>query len=114
MDLSKAFDTINHQLLIANLYAYGFSKDAWELIYSYLTNRWHRTKINVSFSTWAELLSGLAQGSVPCPHFFNIYINDLFYEFIDDRTPYACDINLPTLLSNLEYGIKSAIIWFDA
>ena len=54
MDLSKAFDTINHQLLIAKLYAYGFSKDACEIIYSYLTNRWHGTKINISFSTWAK------------------------------------------------------------
>ena len=51
-----------------------------------------------------------------------IYINDLFYEFIntsvcnlaDDITPYACDINLPNLLHNLEYDTKSAIIWFEA
>ena len=47
MDLSKAFDTINHQLLIAKLYAYGFNKDALQLILSYLNNRWHRTKINI-------------------------------------------------------------------
>ena len=45
MDLSKAFDTINHQLLIAKLYAYGFDKSALTLILSYLSNRWQRTKI---------------------------------------------------------------------
>ena len=39
MDLSKAFDTLNHDLLIAKLYAYGFSKTALRLIKSYLTNR---------------------------------------------------------------------------
>ena len=46
MDLSKEFDTINHQLLIATLYAYGFTKDALELILDYLSDRWRRTKIN--------------------------------------------------------------------
>ena len=46
MDLSKAFGTINHQLLIAKLHAYGFTKNALQLILDYLTDRWHRTKIN--------------------------------------------------------------------
>ena len=42
MDLSKAFDTINHELLIATLNAYGFSKDALKLIFSYMSDRWQR------------------------------------------------------------------------
>ena len=44
MDLSKAFDTLNHELLIAKLDAYGFSHDSLRLLYSYLSNRWQRTK----------------------------------------------------------------------
>ena len=48
MDLSKAFDTLNHELLLAKLNAYGFSTSALMLIKSYLTNRWQRTKINTS------------------------------------------------------------------
>ena len=52
MDLSKAFDTLNHDLLIAKLYAYGFSEESLKLINSYLTNRWQRTKVNISFSSW--------------------------------------------------------------
>ena len=46
MDLSKAFDTLNHELLIAKLHAYGFEYAALSLINSYLSNRWQRTKIN--------------------------------------------------------------------
>ena len=48
MDLSKAFDTINHALLIAKLYAYGFSLSSLEIIYDYLSDRFQRTKINTS------------------------------------------------------------------
>ena len=51
MVLSKAFDTINHEFLIAKLHAYGLTKPALKLLYSCLRNRWHRTKINTSFST---------------------------------------------------------------
>ena len=43
LDLSKAFDTINHELLIAKMYAYGFDVDALEIVHSYLSDRWHRT-----------------------------------------------------------------------
>ena len=46
MDLSQVFDTIKYDLLIAKLYAYGFSKESLKLLHSYLSNRWHRTKIN--------------------------------------------------------------------
>ena len=53
MNLSKAFDTINHDLLITKLHAYGFSKESLKLIKSYLSNRWQRTKVNLSFSTWS-------------------------------------------------------------
>ena len=56
MDLSKAFDTINHELLIAKMHAYGFSIDALKIVHSYLSDRWHRTKIDGTYSTWRKIL----------------------------------------------------------
>ena len=81
MDLSKAFDTISHDLLIAKLHASGFDKDAIKLIKSYLSNRWQRTKINWSFSSWSELITGVPQGSVLGPLLLNVFINDIFSLF---------------------------------
>ena len=67
MYLSKAFDTLNHDLLLAKLNAYGFDKQFLLLIKSYLTNRWQRIMIGTTFSSWSELLSGVPQGSVLGP-----------------------------------------------
>ena len=120
MDLSKAFDTINHELLIAKLYPYGFSKDALKLIHSYLSGRWQRTKINKSFSSWSALLKGVPQGSVLGPILFNIYLNDIFYflhcnicNFADDATPYVCNKSLKFVLEQLEEQSNIALKWFE-
>ena len=63
MDFSKAFVTINHELLVAKLHANGFSKEALALTASYLSDRWQHVKINDTFSTWFALGQGVPQGS---------------------------------------------------
>ena len=109
MDLSKALDTLNHELLIAKLHAYGFGKESLMLSLSYLSNRGQRTNINASFSSWTELLQGVPQGSVLGPLLFNIYLNDLSFfldcnvcNFADDTTPFICNKNLDFVLNELE------------
>ena len=75
MGLSKAFDCTRHDLLIAKLHAYGFSREALLFVYSYVENRQQRVNINGSFSNYKHVQLGVPQGSVLGPLFFNIYIN---------------------------------------
>ena len=94
LGLSKAFDTLNHVLLIGNLIVYGFQYDKLKLIRSCLTSRWHRTNINTAFGAWEQSTQGVPQGSVLGFLLFNIYLNNLFYlsecekvcTFADDTT----------------------------
>ena len=98
-DLSKAFDCVNHPLLIAKLYDYGVSPLSIYMIFSYLSNRTHRTKINECFSERSRIEHGVPfSGSILGPLLFNIDLIDLFYEceenniasYADDTTPYSC------------------------
>ena len=120
MDLSKAFDTINHELLIAKLHVYGFFIDALEVLLSDLQDRWQRVKINTTFSSWTQLLQVAPQGSVLGPILLNIYINDIFFalrvdicNFADDTTPYVCNSNLKSVLETLKHNSELAIAWFE-
>ena len=121
MDLSKAFDCMNHELLLGKLYAYGFNRNAINMIKSYLDNRWQRVKVNGKFSLWSELLTGVPQGSVLGPLLFNIYLNDFFWfienteacNFADDNALHSCDQKLGNVLRNLEHDSLLAIEWFE-
>ena len=121
MDLSKAFDCIPHDLLVAKLHAYGLSNDAVIFIYSYLKHRKQGVKINDTESIFQILLSGVPQGSILGPILFNIFINDLFLlinevelaNFADDNTIYTTKKYVEELIKVLEKESKSAIDWFE-
>ena len=106
-DLSKAFDCLNQELLIAKLEAYGFHHSALTYISSYLSDRKQRTKVNNFLSSWSNIETGVPQGSILGPLIFNIYMNDIFYfireedlaNYADDNTPYAIENEIETLIS---------------
>ena len=115
MDLSKAFDTLNHDLLIAKFEAYSFSENSLKYIQSYLRNRLQRTNVNNNFSLWKDIFSGVPQGSILGPLMFNIYVNDIFpfpdngclSNYADDTTLYSIEENHNT---NRNILIKSFFI----
>ena len=82
-DLSKAFNCIVHDLLIAKLAAYGFSNTALRYVYSYLNNLKQRVRINNTYSNYQKIISGVPRGSILVPVFFHLLVNDLFL-FVSD------------------------------
>ena len=91
MDLSKAFNTINHELLITESYVYGFSIEALEVLLSYLQERWQRVKINKLLVHVLNYFKEFHKDRflVPCGLIFTSMINEIdICNFADDTTRY--------------------------
>ena len=119
-DLSRAFDSISHELLIEKLYAYGFSKCVLNLINDYFSCRRQRTKVRERFSTWREIMFGVPQGSILGTLLFNIYLNDLFLfseefdmaNYADDCSPYESSVSVEDVIFKLETDARLLMEWY--
>ena len=121
MDLSKAFDSMPHGLLIAKLHAYGVSLDACNMITSYLINRQQRVKVSGQVSEWSVINRGVPQGSVLGPLLFNLFLNDLFFvelngniaNYADDNHLYNENACIKKLISDIENDSNVCLSWFE-
>ena len=104
LDFSKAFDTLNHEILYNKLiHLYGFDTRAADLIRSYMAKRTYQVKVNDSYSRHYPLETGVPQGSLLGPLLFTIYINDIIcYVPLDTKSfIYADDTTLLFIKKNM-------------
>ena len=78
LDIRKAFDTVNHNKLLKKLHTLGFTGGSLRWFEAYLTDRYHRVKINGHISSDLQVWSGVPQGSIIGPILFLVYVNDMF------------------------------------
>ena len=111
MDLSNVFDTINNDLLITKLEAYRFS-NALLFMLSYSKNRSQRVSINISFSTWEEIIASLPQGSTLGPLLVNITLSDIYFgnraflsNYADNNALYTSGSILEEVKQNLSQDL---------
>ena len=120
-DLSKVFDCINHELLIAKLNAYGFDSPSLKFISAYLNFRKRKTKVGSTFSDYLNILFAVSQGSIAGLLLFSVYTCDMFFQihssefssYADDNTPFASAQNHEKLIKSLQSTLNGVLEWYQ-
>ena len=122
LDLKKAFDTVNHQILIDKLNFYGIRGIPLAWLTSYLDNRQQYVMVNGHVSSNNTVVCGVPQGSVLGPLLFLLYINDLFLSskylsfilFADDTNIFLRHKDLATLARMVNQELSHVSSWFNS
>lgn len=121
LDLKKAFDTVNHRILMSKLCSINFSSTALEWLESYLLNRSQSVQVKNHRSAPLHLLSGVPQGSILGPLLFTLYINDLpsvcsdtnIQMYADDTVIYLHGSSRTQVASGLTNSMAHVTAWLQ-
>ena len=105
-DISKAFETVSHGILLKKLWSIGITNTLWSWLKDYLSNRYQKVTINNSYSDPLPVVSGVPQGSILGPLLFIGYMNDMssyinhsqYIKFVDDT---KCFLHINTLSDHI-------------
>ena len=119
VDFKKAFDLVDHQILLNKLEIYGIKDEALQWFNTYLTNRKQQVTINNSKSDFKHISCGVPQGSILGPLLFLLFINDLplytsnvFTDlYADDTTLYDIQYSMEQIEKNLQTALNKLHIW---
>ena len=121
MDLSKAFDTLPHYLIVKKLQDYGRDSKVINLVTNYLSDRHQRVRLSGRYSSMKTIMKGVFQGSILGPIPFNIFMNDLSYAidecalfmYADDTQLFKSAENIDQVEHAINADLKKVDVWYE-